>query len=92
MALVGPVALHLGPVALNPLLGGTGLHLPPLSAGLLAGAALQLAVRMVLSSEQLAWSGFALPRMQARMGAQRDGQAPEVSVRPGKRIRLRQQD
>lgn len=30
--------------------------------------------------------------VQARMGAQRDGQAPEVSVRPGKRIRLRQQD
>jgi membrane protease YdiL (CAAX protease family) len=69
VALLGPVALHLGPVALNPLLGGSGLHLPPLSLGLLAGAALQLAVRLVLSSEQLAWSGFALPRMQARHGA-----------------------
>ena len=26
-------------------------------------------MRLVLSSEQLAWSGFALPRMQARWGA-----------------------
>jgi membrane protease YdiL (CAAX protease family) len=69
VALLGPAVLYLGPVALNPVFGGSGLHLPPLSAGLLVGAVLQLAVRMVLSTEQLAWSGFALPRLQARMGA-----------------------
>ena len=69
VALAGPVALFVAPELLNPLFGGSGLHLPPLSAGLLAGAALQLAVRLGLSSEQLAWSGFALPRMQARWGA-----------------------
>ena len=66
VALAGPVALFVAPELLNPLFGGSGLHLPPLSAALLAGATLQLAVRLVLSSEQLAWSGFALPRMQAR--------------------------
>jgi membrane protease YdiL (CAAX protease family) len=69
VAVVGPVALFAVPELLNPRFGGSGLHAPPLSAALLAAAAVQLAVRLVLSSEQLAWSGFALPRMQARWGA-----------------------
>src|SRR5438067_7096331 len=58
-----------GTQALNPLFGGTGIHLPPLSIGLVAAFIAELVLRMLLSSEQLAWSGFALPRLQARHNA-----------------------
>ncbi len=69
LALFGFLALWLGTQAINPLFGGSGLHLPPLSAALVIGLVAELAIRMLLSSEQLAWSGFALPRLQARHSA-----------------------
>ena len=69
VALFGFLVVWFGTQALNPLFGGTGIHLPPLSMALVAAFIAELVLRMLLSSEQLAWSGFALPRLQARHSA-----------------------
>src|SRR6266542_4278673 len=69
VALFGFLVVWFGTQALNPLFGGTGIHLPPLSMALVAALIAELVLRMLLSSEQLAWSGFALPRLQARQSA-----------------------
>jgi len=69
LALFGFLVLWFGPQALNPRFGGSGVHVPELSPALLVGFVGVLAVRMLLSSEELAWSGFALPRLQARHSA-----------------------
>ena len=69
VALFGFLVVWFGTQALNPLFGGTGIHLPPLSMALVAAFIAELVLRMLLSSEQLAWSGFALPRLQARQSA-----------------------
>ena len=69
IAAFGFLVLWFGPQALNPLFGGSGLHVPEPSLGLLVGFVGVLAVRMLLSSEELAWSGFALPRLQTRHSA-----------------------
>src|ERR1051326_1402920 len=66
VALFGFLVVWFGTQALNPLFGGTGIHLPTLSLALVAAFIAELVLRMLLSSEQLAWSGFALPRLQAR--------------------------
>jgi uncharacterized protein len=69
LALFGFPALWFAPQALNPLFGGSGLHLPALSLAVLVSFVGMLAVRLLLSSEELAWSGFALPRLQACQSA-----------------------
>ncbi len=69
VAIFGFLAVWFGTQALSPLFGGTGIHLPPLSTALVAAFIAELVLRMLLSSEQLAWSGFALPRLQARHSA-----------------------
>jgi membrane protease YdiL (CAAX protease family) len=67
--IVGTAALWFGGLGLDPLIGGHGLILPAFSPGLLLGAVIYLALFFVINSEELAWRGFALPRMQARYGA-----------------------
>src|SRR5438067_1847088 len=69
VAIFGFVAVWFGTQAVNPLFGGTGIHVPPFSMALVAALIAELVLRMLLSSEQLAWSGFALPRLQARHSA-----------------------
>jgi len=69
LAIFGFLVVWFGTQALNPLFGGTGIHLPPLSMALVAAFIAELVLRLLLSSEQLAWSGFALPRLQARHSA-----------------------
>ena len=69
VAIFGFLALWFGTQALNPLFGGTGIHVPPFSMALVAALIAELVLRILLSSEQLAWSGFALPRLQARHSA-----------------------
>jgi hypothetical protein len=71
VAAFGFLVLWFAAQALNPLFGGSGLHVPELSLALVVGFVGGLAVRMLLSSEELAWSGFALPRLQARHRALR---------------------
>src|SRR5437764_6151112 len=63
VAIFGFLAVWFGTQALNPLFGGTGIHLPPLSMALVGAFIAELVLRMLLSSEQLAWSVFALPRL-----------------------------
>jgi uncharacterized protein len=69
LALFGFLVLWFAAQALNPAFGGSGLHLPALSLAVLVSFVGMLIVRMLLSSEELAWSGFALPRLQARHSA-----------------------
>src|SRR5438477_3547141 len=69
VAIFGFLALWFGTQAVNPLFGGTGIHVPPFSMALVAALIAELVRRMRLSSVQLAWSGFALPRLQARHSA-----------------------
>jgi hypothetical protein len=69
VAIFGFLVVWFGTQALNPLFGGTGIHLPALSLALVAAFIAELVLRILLSSEQLAWSDFALPRLQARHSA-----------------------
>src|SRR5262245_47062412 len=55
--IVGTAAIWFGGVALDPLIGGSGLHLPGFSPDLLVGAAIYLALFLVINSEELAWRG-----------------------------------
>jgi membrane protease YdiL (CAAX protease family) len=64
--ILGSAALWIGALALDPLIGGTGLTLPTLSIDLLIGVAASLVVIFLINSEEIAWRGFAIPRLQAR--------------------------
>src|SRR5947207_15364697 len=54
VAIFGFVVVWFGTQALNPLFGGTGIHLPPLSIAFVGAFIAELVLRMLLSSEQLA--------------------------------------
>jgi uncharacterized protein len=69
LAIFGFLVVWFGTQVLNPLFGGTGIHVPPLSIAFVGAFIAELVVRMLLSSEQLAWSGFALPRLQSHHSA-----------------------
>jgi membrane protease YdiL (CAAX protease family) len=64
--ILGSAALWLAALALDPLFGGTGITLPTLSIDLLIGVAVSLVVIFLINSEEIAWRGFAIPRLQAR--------------------------
>jgi membrane protease YdiL (CAAX protease family) len=67
--IAGSAALWFGGLALASRFGGHGVDLPTFSPGLLIGALVFLALFFAINSEELAWRGFALPRMQARHSA-----------------------
>ena len=73
LALFGILPVWLGAVALDRIFGGTGL--PPSDllntdvVILVAPVVGNFIVHLVLSTEELAWRGFALPRLQARQSA-----------------------
>jgi uncharacterized protein len=71
LAILGVVPIVLAAQVLDPLLGGTGLHLSDFSLVLLIGLIAQFVVRVLISGEELAWRGFALPHMQAHQNALR---------------------
>src|SRR5947207_3573531 len=54
VAIFGFLVVWFGTQALNPLFGGTGIHLPPLSIAFVGAFIAELVLRMLLSSEQLA--------------------------------------
>src|SRR5947207_11158256 len=64
--ILGSAALWLAALALDPLIGGTGIMFPTLSIDLLIGIAVSLVVIFLINSEEIAWRGFAIPRLQAR--------------------------
>ena len=64
--ILGSAALWLAALALDPLFGGSGITLPTLSIDLLLGIAVSLVVIFLINSEEIAWRGFAIPRLQAR--------------------------
>ena len=67
--ILGSAALWAAALALDPLLGGTGLQLPEFSVELLLGATISLVLIFLVNSEEIAWRGLAMPRRQARHGA-----------------------
>ena len=67
--IVGSAALWTAALALDPLLGGTGLRLPALSVDLLVGVVVSLVLIFLINSEEIAWRGFAMPYLQARHSA-----------------------
>jgi CAAX protease family protein len=64
--ILGSAALWIAALALDPLIGGTGITLPTPSIDLLIGVAVSLVVIFLINSEEIAWRGFAIPRLQAR--------------------------
>jgi membrane protease YdiL (CAAX protease family) len=65
----GSAALWIAALALDPLLGGAGLQLPAFSVELLLGATITLVLIFLINSEEIAWRGFAMPRLQAHHSA-----------------------
>jgi membrane protease YdiL (CAAX protease family) len=64
--ILGSAALWIAALALDPLIGGTGITLPTLSIDLVIGVVVSLVVIFLINSEEIAWRGFAIPRLQAR--------------------------
>jgi membrane protease YdiL (CAAX protease family) len=69
LALFGSAALWVIAAVLTVPLGGKMPGFPALSPMLLVGILIQLLVYLVFNWEDIAWRGFALPRMQARQSA-----------------------
>jgi len=65
----GSAAIWLGAVVLNPLFGGSGLHVPAFSVDLLIGLVINFVLLFLVNSEELVWRGSMLPRLQARWSA-----------------------
>ena len=65
----GSAAIWLGAVVLNPLFGGSGLHIPEFSVDLLIGLVINFVLLFLVNSEELVWRGSMLPRLQARWSA-----------------------
>jgi CAAX protease family protein len=65
----GSAALWIGALALDPLLGGAGVQLPAFSMELLVAATITLVLIFLINSEEIAWRGFAMPRLQAHHSA-----------------------
>lgn len=63
------VTFPLASQALDPVSGGTGIHLPALSTDLLVGGAVTFLIYFVVNSEEVAWRGFALTHLQPRHSA-----------------------
>lgn len=53
----GTAAIWLGAVLLNPLFGGSGLHLPEFSPDLLVGLVIGFVLLFLVNSEELVWRG-----------------------------------
>jgi hypothetical protein len=65
----GTAAIWLSVVLLNPLFGGSGLHLPEFSLDLLVCLVISFVLLFLVNSEELVWRGSLLPRLQARWSA-----------------------
>jgi uncharacterized protein len=69
VAVFGVVGLWITALLLDPLLVGSGFKLPTLSATLIAGGIGAFIQFLIFNSEDLAWRGFVLTRLQTRHSA-----------------------